>query len=106
MGVENKNSKGEHPVVHYLKTKGIQIPDSTTIPPPIDPLANSGGVTPPQIQRDAAPSRQRMNKSADKMTTKLDSKGVSKGGGEKLDKSKMQTRNSWDYDFMEPEDYD
>jgi len=95
IGLENSDEAGDHPVVYYLKEKGIQIPETTKIPTQEETLkrqqAIAGGVTPPQIQDDSASSRQRMNKGTDKMTSKLDEKGVSDAGKKKLEETKIHS---------------
>lgn len=86
MGIDAKEGD-DHPVIHYLKAKGIQIPDSTFMPE-IDPMEAGS----PQIQKDTATSRQRENKQTGKMTSKLNEKGVSAAGKEKMDKVKKENQ--------------
>ena len=80
-----KSNTGDDPAVHYLKEMGIQIPNDTFVPD-IDPMSQGPGG--PQIQKDASPSRQRENKSATKMKSNLNEKGVSSAG-----KAKTEERN-------------
>jgi hypothetical protein len=84
IGLESKDENGEHPIIYYLKNKGIQIPENTTIPSAQEIAEREMEISGPQIQDDTAPSRQRMNKKTDKMTTNLDEKGVSAAGKAKL----------------------
>ena len=92
IGLEPGEEEGEHPIVHYLKEKGIQIPEGTKIPSAEEMMERQKEMNPqdPKIQDDTAPSRQRMDKSTTKMTSNLNDKGASAKGKEKLDKSKSK----------------
>jgi hypothetical protein len=93
-------TKGEiHPIVHYLREKGINIPDETFIPSAeemqermmaMQPEQGQPGAPKAQIQSDGAPSRQRENKKTDSMTSKLDDKGVSAAGKKKQEERKAK----------------
>lgn len=83
-------AEGEHPIVYYLKQKGIEIPNNSTIPSAEEMMQRESELSGPQIQSDSAPSRQRENKQTNKMTSNLNEKGVSSAGKEKLDKSKQK----------------
>ena len=84
-------------VLSYLRLKGIELPVDAKIEEPMEQLGDSPGLTGPQIQKDASPSRQRMDKSTDKMTSNLNKSGVSEAGGKKLEEKRMQTRSSMDF---------
>ncbi len=90
MGLEAR--EGDNPAVYYLKEKGIQIPDDTFIPDADEMMERQNqqmeSQNKLQVQDDTAPSRQRENKSTDKMTSKLNEKGVSADGKKKMDKVK------------------
>lgn len=71
-------TKGDHPVITYLKSKGIQIPEDAKI------------TNPTELAKDSFPSRQRGNLKTDKMSSGLDRKGVSEAGGEKLQEKQVE----------------
>jgi len=87
LGLEADGEGQEHPVVYYLKQKGIQIPSYTKIPSAEEMSERMMSQNPETAtgQSETAPSRQRMNKKTDKMTSRLDEKGVSAEGKEKMD---------------------
>jgi len=70
-------------IIDYGRERGINLRADAEIEKPEVPQV--GG---PQIQKEAAPSRQRENKAAP-MSNKIDSKGVSDAGAKKLEKKKV-----------------
>jgi hypothetical protein len=70
-------AESEHPIVLYLKEKGVKLPLDTKIEPKAKPI-------------DSFPSRFRENPKVDKMTSELDRKGVSESGKEKLEEKQLQ----------------
>ena len=79
MGLNIQTEK-VHPVITYLKNKGVQLPNDAKIEKPTE------------MPKDSFPSRQRENKLTDKITSEVERKGVSEAGGEKLEQAKMAVK--------------
>jgi len=96
LGLEPGKEGDEHPIVHYLNEKGIQIPAGTKIASAEEMMERQARMNPEAEtatgQSENAPSRKRENKNTDNMTSKLDEKGVSAAGKEKQEKRKMETK--------------
>jgi hypothetical protein len=89
LGLEAGEEDEEHPIIYYLKQKGIQIPNNAKIPSAEEQMERQLSMQPETAtgQSETAPSRMRSNKQSDKMTSNINRKGVSAEGGKKLEKS-------------------